>query len=45
MTETFNLSLEQAHAYEDLFVPALFAQWVPTLLHHAAVTEASTSST
>lgn len=38
MTETFNLSLEQAHAYEDLFVPALFAQWVPTLLHHAGVT-------
>jgi SAM-dependent methyltransferase len=37
MTETFNLSLEQAHAYEDLFVPALFAQWVPTLLHHAVV--------
>ena len=37
MTETFNLSLEQAHAYEDLFVPALFAQWVPTLLSTAAV--------
>ncbi len=38
MTETFNLSLEQAYAYEDLFVPALFAQWVPTLLQHAGVT-------
>jgi ubiquinone/menaquinone biosynthesis C-methylase UbiE len=38
MTETFNLSLEQAHAYEDLFVPALFAQWVPTLLATAEVT-------
>ena len=38
MTETFNLSLEQAHAYEDLFVPALFAQWVPTLLETAEVT-------
>ncbi|WP_432478324.1 class I SAM-dependent methyltransferase [Nocardioides sp. GXQ0305] len=37
MTETFDLSLEQAHAYEDLFVPALFAQWVPTLLRHAGV--------
>lgn len=39
MTETFNLSLEQAHAYEDLFVPALFAQWVPVLLRHAGVAE------
>lgn len=39
MTETFNLSLEQAYAYEDMFVPALFAQWVPTLLRHADVTE------
>lgn len=37
MAETFDLSLEQAHAYEDLFVPALFAQWVPTLLAHARV--------
>lgn len=39
MTETFNLSLEQAHAYEDMFVPALFGQWVPILLEHAGVTE------
>jgi ubiquinone/menaquinone biosynthesis C-methylase UbiE len=38
MTENFDLSIEQAHAYEDLFVPALFAQWVPTLLNHAGVT-------
>ena len=46
MTETFNLSLEQAHAYEDLFVPALFGQWVPTLLRHAARdARASKSST
>ncbi|MPV35626.1 class I SAM-dependent methyltransferase [Georgenia subflava] len=37
MTETFDLSLEQAHAYEDLFVPALFAQWVPVLLRTAGV--------
>jgi SAM-dependent methyltransferase len=39
MTETFNLSLEQAHAYEDLFVPVLFAQWVPFLLRHADLAE------
>lgn len=31
MTETFSLTLGQAHAYEDLFVPALFAQWGPAL--------------
>lgn len=37
MSETFDLSLEQAHAYEDLFVPALFSQWVPTLLECAGV--------
>ena len=38
MTETFNLTLEQANAYDDVFVPALFAQWVPTLLRTAGVT-------
>ena len=38
MTETFKISLEQARAYDDEFVPALFAQWVPTLLRHAGVT-------
>lgn len=37
MTETFDIGIEQAHAYEDQFVPALFAQWVPTLLRHARV--------
>jgi SAM-dependent methyltransferase len=37
MTETFSLTLEQAHAYEDLFVPALFAQWVDPLLDCADV--------
>lgn len=37
MTETFAISLEQARTYEDVFVPALFAQWVPTLLRHAGV--------
>jgi len=39
MTETFNLTVEQAHAYEDLFVPALFSQWVTPLLEDAGVTE------
>ncbi len=38
MTETFNLTPEQANAYDDVFVPALFAQWVPTLLRTAGVT-------
>jgi SAM-dependent methyltransferase len=38
MAETFDLSLEQARAYDDVFVPALFAQWVPTLLRTADVT-------
>jgi ubiquinone/menaquinone biosynthesis C-methylase UbiE len=37
MTES-NLTREQAHAYEDLFVPALFAQWVEPLLDCAGVT-------
>jgi ubiquinone/menaquinone biosynthesis C-methylase UbiE len=32
MTETFQISLEQARAYDERFVPALFAQWAPTLL-------------
>lgn len=32
MTETFQISLPQAEAYEQHFVPALFGQWVPTLL-------------
>jgi SAM-dependent methyltransferase len=39
MTETFSLTLEQAHAYEDLFVPALFAQWVDPLMDCASVTQ------
>lgn len=38
MTDTFDLSTEQARAYDDVFVPALFAQWVPTLLARAGVT-------
>lgn len=31
MTETFQITPEQAAAYEELFVPALFAQWAPKL--------------
>lgn len=37
MTETFQLSREQARAYDGLFVPALFAQWAPQLLGCARV--------
>jgi ubiquinone/menaquinone biosynthesis C-methylase UbiE len=37
MTETFQISKEQAQAYEELFVPALFAQWAPHLLDIARV--------
>ena len=32
MTETFQLTREQARAYEALFVPALFGQWAPQLV-------------
>jgi len=39
VTETFGLTVEQAHAYEDLFVPALFAQWVKPLLDCAGLAE------
>lgn len=35
MTETFQLTREQAQAYDDLFVPALFEQWAPQLLNCA----------
>ena len=37
MTETFQLTKEQAQAYDDLFVPALFAQWAPPLVDCARV--------
>ncbi len=37
MTETFQLTREQAQAYADLFVPALFAQWAPQLVDCARV--------
>jgi SAM-dependent methyltransferase len=32
MTETFNIALEQAEAYEQRFVPALFAQLAPWIV-------------
>jgi SAM-dependent methyltransferase len=37
MTEPFQLTPEQAKAYEDLFVPALFGQWAPRLVNCARV--------
>lgn len=37
MTETFQLDRQQAQAYDDLFVPALFAQWAPQLVSCARV--------
>lgn len=37
MTETFQLTREQAQAYDDLFVPALFAQWAPQLVDCARI--------
>ena len=37
MTETFQLTREQAQAYDELFVPALFAQWAPPLVDCARV--------
>jgi SAM-dependent methyltransferase len=39
VTETFQITREQAAAYEELFVPALFAQWAPMLVDLAAITE------
>jgi ubiquinone/menaquinone biosynthesis C-methylase UbiE len=37
MTDTFQISLEQAKAYEERFVPALFAQWAPHMVDVAEV--------
>lgn len=37
MTETFQITAEQAEAYEALFVPALFAQWAGPLVEVARV--------
>lgn len=36
-TETFLISAEQADAYEERFVPALFRQWVEPVLHAAEI--------
>jgi ubiquinone/menaquinone biosynthesis C-methylase UbiE len=37
-SETFQIPLEAAEAYEEAFVPAFFAQWAPVLCHAAGVT-------
>jgi ubiquinone/menaquinone biosynthesis C-methylase UbiE len=37
MTETFQITPEQADAYEQLFVPALFAQWARPMVDIARV--------
>jgi ubiquinone/menaquinone biosynthesis C-methylase UbiE len=37
MTETFQITPEQAEAYEEFFVPALFAQWAEPLVDLAGV--------
>lgn len=37
VTETFQVSAEQAEAYEEHFVPALFRQWVEPVLEVASV--------
>lgn len=37
MTETFQITREQAEAYEKLFVPALFAQWAPLMVDIAHI--------
>ncbi len=37
MTDTFQLTREQAQPYDDLFVPALFGQWAPQLVDCARV--------
>ena len=39
MTETFQITREQAEAYEELFVPALFAQWAPLMIDIARLQE------
>jgi ubiquinone/menaquinone biosynthesis C-methylase UbiE len=36
-TETFQITADQAEAYEERFVPALFRQWVEPVLQGAAV--------
>ena len=39
MTDTFQITPEQAAAYEELFVPALFAQWAPMMTDLAKIRE------
>jgi ubiquinone/menaquinone biosynthesis C-methylase UbiE len=39
VTETFQITREQAEAYEELFVPALFAQWAPLMIDIARIQE------
>jgi SAM-dependent methyltransferase len=39
VTETFQITREQAAAYEELFVPALFAQWAPMMADLAEIRE------
>jgi ubiquinone/menaquinone biosynthesis C-methylase UbiE len=36
-TETFQLSIDAAEAYESRFVPAIFAEWAPLLVDAAGV--------
>ena len=44
-TETFQLPLEAAEAYEAMFVPAFFAQWAPLTCAAAGVAPATPCST
>ena len=37
VTEAFQITPEQAEAYEQLFVPALFAQWASPLVDMAQI--------
>ena len=39
VSETFQITPEQAQAYEELFVPALFAQWAPMMVDLADLRE------
>ena len=37
-TESFQIPIEAAEAYEDAFVPAFFAQWAPLLCESVLLT-------
>ena len=39
MAEAFQITREQAEAYEKLFVPALFAQWAPLMVDIARIAD------